>query len=60
LPVTWIVNSRQRDARESEAAAIEAAPLGKEGGFELVLKDPYLRWNRRVRTILLKCGQHHR
>jgi AAA family ATP:ADP antiporter len=44
LAVTRIVNSRQRDAREPEAAAIEAAPLGKEGGFELVMKDPYLRW----------------
>ena len=44
LAVTRIVNSHQRDAREPEAAAIEAAPLGKEGGFELVMKDPYLRW----------------
>jgi AAA family ATP:ADP antiporter len=44
LAVTWIVNSRQRDARDQETAAIEAAPLGKEGGFELILKDPYLRW----------------
>jgi ATP:ADP antiporter, AAA family len=52
LAVTWLVNSRQRDAGESEAAAIEAAPLGKEGGFELILKDPYLRWIA-VFTILL-------
>jgi AAA family ATP:ADP antiporter len=44
LAVTRIVNSHQRDAKEPEAAAIEAAPLGKEGGFELVMKDPYLRW----------------
>jgi AAA family ATP:ADP antiporter len=44
LAVTRIVNGHQRDAVEQEAAAIEAAPLGKEGGFELVMKDPYLRW----------------
>jgi len=44
LAITRVVNSRQRDTKETEAAAIEAAPLGKEGGFELVLKDPYLRW----------------
>ena len=47
-----VVNSRQRDAEEPEAAAIEAAPLGKEGGFELVMKDRYLRWIA-VFTILL-------
>jgi len=52
LAVTWVVNSKQRDAREPEAAAIEAAPLGKEGGFELIMKDPYLRWIA-VFTILL-------
>jgi len=52
LVVTRMVNSRQRDAREPETAAIEAAPLGKEGGFELVMKDPYLRWIA-VFTILL-------
>lgn len=44
LAATRIVNGRQRDAKEPETAAIEAAPLGKEGGFELVFKDPYLRW----------------
>ena len=44
LGVTWIVNQRQQNPAEPEAAAIEAAPLGKEGGFELVMKDPYLRW----------------
>ena len=44
LAVTRLANVRQRDAKEPESAAIEAAPLGKEGGFELVLKDPYLRW----------------
>jgi len=52
LVVTRMVNSRQRDAGEPETAAIEAAPLGKEGGFELVMKDPYLRWIA-VFTILL-------
>ena len=44
LAVTRIVNSHQRGAKEQETAAIEAAPLGKEGGFELVMKDPYLLW----------------
>ena len=48
LAVTRIVNSRQRDAKEPEAAAIEAAPLGKEGGFELVMKDPLPALDRRV------------
>ena len=52
LAVTRIVNNRQRDSKEPESAAIEAAPLGKEGGFELVMKDPYLRWIA-VSTILL-------
>jgi AAA family ATP:ADP antiporter len=52
LLATRVVNSRQRDAKEPEAAAIEAAPLGKEGGFELVMRDPYLRWIA-VFTILL-------
>jgi len=52
LAVTRIVNNGQRDAAQPEAAAIEAAPLGKEGGFELVMRDPYLRWIA-VLTILL-------
>ena len=59
LAVTRIVNRRQRDAKEPETAAIEAAPLGKEGGFELVMRDPYLLWIAHADDPAER-SQHHR
>lgn len=44
LVVMRIVNHMQRNPRKPEEAAIEAAPLGKEGGFQLIWRDAYLRW----------------
>jgi AAA family ATP:ADP antiporter len=44
LGITFVVNRSQRDSCEPETAKFEAAPLTKEGGFELVMKDRYLFW----------------
>jgi AAA family ATP:ADP antiporter len=52
LAVTWVVNARETARAEADAQEVNEAPLGKEGGFALVLQDPYLRWIA-VLTILL-------
>lgn len=52
LAVTFVVNQRQRARNEPEAVRIDATPLGKVGGFELIRKDRYLLWIA-VLTILL-------
>jgi AAA family ATP:ADP antiporter len=40
-----IVVHRRESARASKKKAEEASqPLGKEGGFQLIMKMPYLRW----------------
>ena len=44
LGITWIVNLRETAAADPEGQRAENEPLGKEGGFALVLKDPYLFW----------------
>ena len=52
LVITWIVNQRETSRGDAETQRVNEEPLGKEGGFALVLKDPYLRWIA-VLTILL-------
>jgi AAA family ATP:ADP antiporter len=52
LAVTVIVNSRETVRGDSEAARINATPVGKAGGFQLILQDRYLLWIA-VLTILL-------
>ena len=52
LVITWIVNQRETSRADAEAKRANDEPLGKEGGFALVLKDPYLRWIA-VLTVLL-------
>jgi AAA family ATP:ADP antiporter len=42
LGITYVVNHQARQRNEPEAARIEATPLGKEGGFQLILQDRYL------------------
>ena len=44
LAITLVVNRRETARADPEAAAANVATLGKEGGFELVLKDRYLFW----------------
>ena len=44
LGITWIVNQRETQRADPEGKRQDEEPLGKEGGFSLVLKDPYLRW----------------
>jgi AAA family ATP:ADP antiporter len=41
--LTLWVNRREEGRREPGGAKKEEKPLGKEGGFELVMKSPYLR-----------------
>ena len=52
LGITWVVNSRETATADPEGQRAEHEPLGKEGGFALVLKDPYLLWIGLL-TILL-------
>jgi len=52
LSITLAVNHRETARAEPAEAAAAEAPLGKEGGFELVLRDKYLLWIA-VLTILL-------
>jgi AAA family ATP:ADP antiporter len=40
LLVTYVVNRRE----SGRATARAQAPLDRKGGFQLVVKDPYLRW----------------
>ena len=44
LSVTWYVNNRETARADPEGKRTDEEPLGKEGGFALVLQDPYLRW----------------
>ena len=44
LWLTLVVNRRETGAPTRRASAPTQEPLGKEGGFELVLQDPYLLW----------------
>jgi AAA family ATP:ADP antiporter len=44
LGVTGVVNRREAATAEPQAAKTNEEPLGKEGGFSLVLKDRYLMW----------------
>jgi AAA family ATP:ADP antiporter len=52
LSITLVANRRETARAEPEAVAANEAPLGREGGFELVLKDRYLFWIA-VLTVLL-------
>jgi AAA family ATP:ADP antiporter len=52
LGITWVVNNRESATADPEGQKAEQEPLGKEGGFALVLRDPYLRWIGLL-TILL-------
>jgi AAA family ATP:ADP antiporter len=54
LALTWIVNRRETDRAEPEAAEADKTPLGREGGFALVFGDRYLFWIM-VLTILLNA-----
>ena len=47
LGITWIVNQRETARADPEGKRADEAPLGKEGGFALVLQDPYLLLDRR-------------
>jgi AAA family ATP:ADP antiporter len=44
LGITLIVNHRETRHEDPDAVAASVAPLGSQGGFELVLKDRYLFW----------------
>ena len=50
--VVWVVDKREVRLAEPEQAAQAEQPLGREGGFELILKDRYLLWIA-VLTVLL-------
>ena len=52
LMLTVIVNRRESRRGDQESQQLEQAPLGREGGFELILKDRYLLWIA-VLTVLL-------
>jgi AAA family ATP:ADP antiporter len=52
LAITGFVNRRETARAEPEAKKINEAPLGRQGGFELILKDRYLTWIA-VLTVLL-------
>jgi AAA family ATP:ADP antiporter len=52
LTLTVIVNRRESARAEPDAAKLDQVTLGREGGFELILKDRYLLWIA-VLTILL-------
>lgn len=43
LAITFLVNQRV-SRRGDEHAELDKKPLGKEGGFQLVLQDRYLTW----------------
>ncbi|MFB3778162.1 MAG: NTP/NDP exchange transporter [Bryobacteraceae bacterium] len=44
LGLTWVVDARTKRSSSPEAAKEAGRPLGKEGGFRLVLRDRYLLW----------------
>jgi ATP:ADP antiporter, AAA family len=52
LTLTVIANRRETARAEPEAARLDHVPLGREGGFELILRDRYLLWIAAL-TVLL-------
>lgn len=55
LALTLTVNrheTRRHHALQPETAAINDAPIGKEGGFQLIFRDRYLFWIA-ILTVLL-------
>ena len=44
LGLTLAVNRRETRQADAQAKAAEQTPLGRQGGFELLLKDRYLFW----------------
>jgi AAA family ATP:ADP antiporter len=50
--ISVIVNRREAASAEPAAAKAADQPLGREGGFELVLKDRYLLWIMLLVVIL--------
>jgi AAA family ATP:ADP antiporter len=52
LAVNRVETRRERDPLAVESAAINEAPIGKQGGFTLILRDRYLLWIA-VLTVLL-------
>jgi AAA family ATP:ADP antiporter len=44
LALTFVANGRETRRADPAAARANVEPLGKEGGFELVVKDRYLTW----------------
>jgi AAA family ATP:ADP antiporter len=52
LLLTVVVNSRESARADPDGAQLDQVPLGREGGFELILKDRYLLWIAAL-TILL-------
>ena len=44
LGLTFAANRRETARADPEGRRANAQPLGKEGGFELVMKDRYLTW----------------
>ncbi len=52
LGLIFIVNQREKGTAAPDVASASEKPLGKEGGFSLVLRDNYLFWIA-VLTVLL-------
>ena len=55
LTMTFVVNqreARQRHDLARETAQLNEAPIGKEGGFQLIFRDRYLFWIA-ILTVLL-------
>jgi ATP:ADP antiporter, AAA family len=44
LSLTWVVHVRVNRSAPSEVLRESERPLGKEGGFQLLLRDRYLLW----------------
>ena len=44
LATTLVANRRETRRADADAAATDVEPLGRQGGFELVMKDRYLFW----------------
>jgi ATP:ADP antiporter, AAA family len=44
LALIWIINRRETNRVGTARAQSASAPLDRKGGFQLVLKDAYLRW----------------
>jgi len=52
LAITAFVNRRETARAEPDAKKINETPLGRQGGFELILKDRYLTWIALLIVIL--------